>query len=199
MRFSNELKAGLVVVVAICVGVFFFAKTASFKKKMYDIKTYFTYAGDLKADAVVKLSGIEVGRVKELKFLYKGDVTKVECVMEVNADAKVRQDSIAYIATSGIVGDSYVGITPGSASEFIANNGVITSEDPLQMRQLFKRADVIAKNLEAITTDVKDVLNNNKQGLDNIVVNLEQTTKNFEEFSADVKKNPWKLLFKPKT
>ena len=151
MRFSNEMKAGLVVVMAICVGVFFFAKTASFKKEMYDLKTYFTYAGDLKADAVVKLSGIEVGRVKSLKFIYDGDTTKVECVLEIEAEGKVRKDSIAYIATSGIVGDSYVGITPGTTVEFVSKNEVIASEDPLQMRLLFQRADVIAKNLETIT------------------------------------------------
>ena len=193
MRFSNEMKAGLVVVMAILVGVFFFAKTASFKPT-YDLKTSFTYAGDLKPDAVVKLSGIEVGRVKSLKFVYD-DKTTVECFMELDATGKVREDSIAYIATSGIVGDSYIGITPGKAA-FAKHNATIASEDPIQMRELFKRADAIATNLDTILADVKDVVGENKQNLSNIVVNLEGTTKNFEEFSADIKKHPWKLLFK---
>ncbi|MFC1644336.1 MlaD family protein, partial [Candidatus Omnitrophota bacterium] len=102
MRFSNEIKAGLVVVVAIAIGVFFFAKTATFRAKTYDVKTYFRYAGDLKPNAIVKLSGIEVGRVKEINFIYD-PATKVECVFEINADAKVRSDSIAYIGTAGFV------------------------------------------------------------------------------------------------
>ncbi len=194
MRFSNEMKAGLVVVMAILVGVFFFAKTASFKKPTYALKTTFTYAGDLKPDAVVKLSGLEVGRVTSLKFVYD-DNTKVECFMELDATGKVREDSIAYIATSGIVGDAYIGITPGKAA-FAKHNAIIASEDPIQMRELFKKADEIASNLDTILADVKDVVGENKQNISNIVVNLEGTTKNFEEFSADIKKHPWKLLFK---
>jgi hypothetical protein len=64
------------------------------------------------------------------------------------------------------------------------------------MRLLFKKADQIATNLDSIIADVKDVVSNNKQNMDNIILNLEATTENFKEFSEDVKKNPWKLLFR---
>jgi len=195
MRLSNEIKAGLVVIVAVAIGVMFFAKTAAFKSKTYDIKTYFRYAGDLKPDAVVKLSGIEVGRLKSLKFTYDPE-TKVECLMEINAKAKVRADSIAYIGTAGFVGDAYIGITPGVSKDFAANKSAIDSEDPVQMRLLMKKADAIADNLDKILVDVKGIVSDNKENVNEIVDNLTATTENFKEFSEDVKKNPWKLLFK---
>ncbi len=195
MRFSNEMKAGIVVIVAIVLSIFFFLRTSDFKATKYELKTYFVYAGDLKSDATVKLSGIEVGRVKKMKFIYKPE-TKVECLLEIDGNAKVRTDSIAYIGTAGIVGDAFVGITPGKAEEFMKKGGTLASEDPIQMRLLWKKADEIATNLDSIIADVKDVVAENKENMSNIIVNLEDTTENFKEFSEDVKKNPWKLLFK---
>ncbi len=195
MRFTNEIKAGVVVLVAIAIGIFFFGKTANFKAKTYDIKTYFVYAGDLKTDAIVKLSGIEVGRVKDINFLYDPKTT-VECIIELDASAKVRKDTIAYIGTAGFVGDAFVGLTPGESAEFVQPGEAVASEDPIQMRLLMKKADQIASNLDNILAQVKEIVTDNKDNLDNIILNFEATSQNFKEFSDDVKKHPWKLLFK---
>ncbi len=197
MRLSNEIKAGFVVVVAIAIGVFFFAKTATFMAQTYDLKTFFGYAGNLKPDAIVKLAGVEVGRVKTIDFVYDPE-TRVECLLELDVSARVRKDSLAYVATSGFVGDAYVGLTSGSADEFMVPGSTVESEDPIEMRLLMKKAEDIANNLDSILVQIKGVVTDNRQNMDNIVVNLEKTTENFKEFSEDVKKNPWKLLFKPK-
>ncbi len=195
MRFSNEIKAGLVIIVAVVIGVMFFGKTAKFKGETYDIKTFFIYGGNLQPDAMVKLSGIEVGRLKALNFVYTSG-TRVECILEIDAKAKIRRDSIAYIDTAGFVGDAYIGITPGSSEEFSGPDSVIASEDPVQMRLLMKKADDIANNLDQILVEVKSVVVDNRQKLDNIVANIESTTENFKEFSEDIKQHPWKILFK---
>ncbi|RKY42101.1 MAG: hypothetical protein DRP85_04010 [Candidatus Makaraimicrobium thalassicum] len=195
MKFSNELKAGLVVAAAVVVGIIFFAKTASFYTSTYMVKTFFKYAGDLKPDATVKLSGIEVGRVKDINFIYSPE-TKVECILEIDSNARVRTDSVAYIGTAGFVGDAYVGLTPGISDEFCKNGNVVASEDPVQMRLLMKKADDIADNLDCILAEVRSLVTDNRQGLDNIVGNIEATTMNFKEFSEDIKKHPWKIMFK---
>ncbi|MDP8299660.1 MAG: MlaD family protein [Candidatus Tantalella remota] len=195
MRLTNEMKTGLVVVMGILIAVLFFLKTTNLQTKTYEFKTYFTYAGDLKPDAVVKLSGIEAGRVTAVKFIYDPQ-TRVECTIQVDAKAKVRVDSIAYIGTAGFVGDAFIGLTPGTSEEFVKNGGTIASEDPIQMRLLFKKADSIAKNLDSILAEVKSVVKDNRQNFDDIILNLEVTSENFQEFSEDVKKHPWKLLFK---
>jgi phospholipid/cholesterol/gamma-HCH transport system substrate-binding protein len=195
MRFSNEIKAGLVVLIAIGLGVFLFTRTGNQKVETYDIKTSFTYAGDLKTNAVVKLSGIEVGRVRSIQFVYDAK-TRVECVLEIVATAKVRKDAIAYIGTAGFVGDAFIGLTPGESAEFVASGETVASEDPVQMRLLMKKADDIANNLDNILVQVKSIVTDNRKGIDSIVVNLEGTSQNFKEFSDDIKKHPWKLLFK---
>lgn len=203
MRFSNEIKSGLVIIIAVLIGAVFVLKTTNFQAEPYELKTVFGYAGDLKSDATVKLSGIEVGRVTGINFVYDTLGTKVECTLSLDQNAKIRKDSIAYIATSGFVGDAYVGLTGGTSSEFLKQGEMVKSEDPVEMRELMKKADSIADSVDSTLKEVKGLASNlngavseNRPGISNIVSNLEGATENIEAFSKDLKKHPWKLMFK---
>jgi len=195
MRFSNELKSGVVIVVAIIIGAIFFGKTVTIHHDTIDLKTYFGYGGDLKKDALVKFAGIEVGRLKEIKFTYDPE-TRVECVLELDGKAKVRTDSIAFIGTAGFVGDAYIGITPGTTDEFLSSGDTILSEEPMQMRLLMKKANDIASNLDKTLFEIRTLVTDNRQNLDDIILNIGSITENFKEFSEDLKEHPWKLMFK---
>jgi phospholipid/cholesterol/gamma-HCH transport system substrate-binding protein len=203
MKITNELKIGMVVAAAVLVAAVFWVKTASFSGRPYRLKTIFNYAEGIKPDSIVKLSGIEIGRVENIRFLYNPD-TRVELTLLLNRNAKVHEDSVAFISTSGIVGDAFLGLTPGAPDKpFVKNGDAIASEDPVEMRKLMKRADAIADNLDktliefkGLTQGINTAVTDNKSKLDNMVANLEQTTANFKEFSEDIKKNPWKLLSK---
>ena len=205
MKITNELKTGMVVVAAIVVAVIFWVKTTDFSARPYRVKTYFNYAEGVKVDSIVKLSGIEVGRVEKIKFNYEPE-TRVELILTLNTKAKVHEDSIAFISTSGMIGDAYIGITAGSPDKpFVKEGATLMSEDPVEMRKLMKKEEGIAENLDKTLVEVKDLAQNltgvvkdNRQRVDNIAVNLEQTAVNFKEFSEDIKKHPWKLLMKGK-
>lgn len=203
MKISNEVKTGMVVAAAIAVGIFFFVRTTGFKPAPYRVKTTFNYAEGVKKDSIVKLSGIEVGRVESMRFTYNPE-TKIELVLLVDPKAKLREDSMAFISTSGMIGDAYIGITPGSPEKsFLKDGDMIMGEDPVEARKLMKKADLIADNLDkalaelkTLTASVTGVVTENKAKLDNIATNLEETSVNFKEFSADIKKSPWKLIMK---
>lgn len=195
MRMPNEIKAGTVIVMAIALAVFFFLKTASFDAKTYDVKTHFGYAGDLKENATVKLAGIGVGRLREIKFSYENG-TQVECLLEITGNAKIRTDYIAYIGTAGFVGDAYIGLTAGEAEEFVASGGKIKSEDPMQTRLFMKKAEEIADSLDHILKEIDSLVTSNRPEFEAIILSLKQTTQNFDEFSDDLRQHPWKLMFK---
>lgn len=203
MKMSNELKTGAVIAVAILAGVVFYIKTTDFTSRPYRVKTYFNYAEGIKPDSIVKLSGIDIGRVEKISFQYTPE-TKVELILAIDNKAKIHEDSVAFISTSGMIGDAYIGITPGSPDKPFAKGGsFIVSEDPVEMRKLMKKADTISENLDKTLVEVKnlasnvnDVVADNKTRIDNIASNLETTAVNFKEFSEDIKKNPWKLLSK---
>ncbi|MCX5665526.1 MAG: MlaD family protein [Candidatus Omnitrophica bacterium] len=203
MKITNELKTGLIVVAAIVVGAIFWLKTTNFSNKPYRLKAQFNYAEGLKADSVVKLSGIEIGRIENIKFIYTPD-TKVELVLLIDNTAKIHEDSIAYISSSGIVGDAFLGLTPGSTDKpFVKNGDTVVSEDPVEMRKIMKQVDIIAGSLDKtltefreLTSNVNGVVKDNRTKIDSLLANMEQTAVNFKEFSEDIKKNPWKLLSK---
>ncbi|MFA5085123.1 MAG: MlaD family protein [Candidatus Omnitrophota bacterium] len=203
MKVTNELKTGLIVVAAIAVAAIFWLKTTNFSDRPYRLKTQFNYAEGLKADSVVKLSGIEIGRIEDIRFIYSPE-TKVELVLLLDKDAKIHEDSIAYISSSGIVGDAFLGLTPGSPDKPFAKDGdTVSSEDPVEMRKIMRQVDTIAGSLDKtledfreLTSNVNGVVRDNRTKIDSLLVNLEQTAVNFKEFSEDIKKNPWKLLSK---
>src|SRR3989338_3128558 len=205
MKMTNEVKTGIVVALALLVGVIFWVKTTDFSAQPYKIKTYFSYAEGIKQDSIVKLSGIEVGRVEKIGFNYSPD-TRIELVMALDKKARVREDSIAFISTSGMIGDAYVGLTAGSRDKpFVHEGAILLGEDPIEMRKLMKKADGIAENLDKTLIEVKKLTENvtgvvadNRARIDNIAVNLDATALNFKEFSEDIKKHPWKLLVKTK-
>lgn len=202
-KITNEVKTGILVAAAIAAGFFFFARTNDLNASTYRVRTSFNYAEGVKKDSIVRLSGIDAGRVESIQFTYNPE-TKIELVLVLDNKAKLREDSLAFIATSGMIGDAYVGITPGSPEKpFLKPGDLLMSEDPVEARKLMKKADRIAENLglalselKKLTDSVTGVVSENKARIDNITANLEETTENFKEFSADVKKSPWKLLMK---
>ncbi len=198
MKITNEFKTGIIIVAAIVTGVAFYAKTADLSAKPYKLKTYFNYAEGIKADSIVKLAGIDVGRVEKIEFKYLPE-TKIELTLAVDKKAKIHEDSIAFISTSGMIGDAYIGITSGSPDKpFVKEGATLLSEDPVEMRKLMKKADAISETLEKTLADVKSLVTDNKAKVDNIASNLESTAVNFKEFSEDIKQHPWKLLMKGK-
>jgi phospholipid/cholesterol/gamma-HCH transport system substrate-binding protein len=190
MKITNEIKTGMIVVAAILATALFYVKTTDFNAAPYKVKAYFSYADGVKEDSIVKLSGIEVGRVTAIRFQYDPE-TRVECELTLSKKAKLHTDSIAFISTSGMIGDAFIGFTPGSADKPVVKNGdTVTSEDPIQMRLFWKKADAIASNLDKTLLEIKDlaanvngVVKDNRPRIDSIVMNVEQMSLNFKDFS----------------
>lgn len=203
MKITNEVKTGIIVVAAVITGAVFYLKTTDLGAGTYKLKTYFNYCEGVKADSIVKLAGIDVGRVESIAFTYAPD-TKVELVLSIDRKAKVREDSIAYISQSGLIGDAYVGLTSGTAEkQFLKEGAIVASEDPMEMRKFMRKADLIADSIDKtlaevrnLTTNVNGVVSDNKAKIGSILVNLEETSVNFKDFSQDIKQHPWKLLSK---
>lgn len=64
---------------------------------------------------------------------------------------------------------------------------------------------ILVTNVNTLTDEVKKLAGNlnytvesNQDKISQIIANLETTSVNMEEFSADIKDHPWKLLFKEK-
>ena len=84
----------------------------------YDLTAKFDNIGDLKVGAPVSMSGVEMGRVKNIAFdsnEYKAVVT-----LRINANYnKIPTDSDAAIYTQGLLGGKFIGLTAGGSETYL--------------------------------------------------------------------------------
>src|SRR4051794_34796689 len=76
---------------------------------------YFPDVDGLKLDSPVRLGGLSVGRVEAITFSSKMDDTRVRVQIRVSQDftSRIRSDSIARVASRGLLGDKTVDISVG--------------------------------------------------------------------------------------
>ena len=77
----------------------------------YKVEASFDNLGGLKVRAPIKSSGVVVGRVTDISFDNQQFVANV--TLEIDEQYKFPSDSSASILTSGLLGEQYIGITPG--------------------------------------------------------------------------------------
>ncbi len=207
MKMSNELKTGGVIFAALFILIVMLYKTGdlSIGKRGYTVSTRLGFAAGVKKFAPVRLSGVEVGEVRDLKLIYESDRTWIQAVLWVGDGVKLRQDSLAVVSTLGLMGEKYIEIKAGTAPDFVAAGGEIPSKDPVSMEDLFEQFQGLGKEFEGTLGDVRKFVNNlngvvgdNKDKIGRIMDNLELTTEYFVEFAEDVSHHPWKVLSKGK-
>ncbi len=84
----------------------------------------FDNVGSIGAGADVRIAGVKVGSVAKTSIdpkTYQGVVQFI-----VQPDIKLPDDSSATISTGGLLGGSFVTVTPGGADKMLGDGGVIT-------------------------------------------------------------------------
>ncbi len=198
--FTDEVKTGFVVILCtvILVGLTIMAGSFSLFKKQYKIKAVFTNIAGIQKDATVRLGGVEVGRVINIKLVYtkEGD-TKIFVDLELDSNAKLREGVIASITTLGLMGETYIALSHGDVgAPFIEPGSTISGKDPADIDAIIDEAKETMNNISKLAKDLDNAVTGNRGNIDEIMNNLRRSTENFEEFSDDIKRNPWKLLVK---
>lgn len=90
----------------------------------YTVEARFQNIGGLRAGAPVTLAGYRIGRVQDISV----DADYFEAVVKIEIDSSynnIPSDSNASILTAGLLGEQYIGITPGGALESLAEGDEI--------------------------------------------------------------------------
>jgi phospholipid/cholesterol/gamma-HCH transport system substrate-binding protein len=121
-----QIKVGFLVLLAIALLVGFVLVLGDFSVgKGFELDVTFSSSGDIAAGGAVRLGGLRVGKVKELAFQENGEVDpktgkpmviRLRLWVEERIRNLLRKDSEFYITARGVLGEKYVGITPGSAT-----------------------------------------------------------------------------------
>ncbi len=121
MKFNKlEFIVGCFVLAGIIAGVILALNVAgltlNFNQDTYKVKGYFDNVGSLKLRAPVKIGGVVIGRVSNIYVDPEKLTPVVEMEIQVNYN-NLSSDSKASILTAGLIGEQYIGITPGFYDE----------------------------------------------------------------------------------
>jgi phospholipid/cholesterol/gamma-HCH transport system substrate-binding protein len=220
-----RLKVGIFVLVGsiLLFGFVFLVGDFSVFKPGNNVKVIFEFASGIKSASPVRFAGVDVGTVKDTRIFYdpSQNKTKVEVLLWIDGTVKIPADSKVWINTLGLLGEKYIEIIPGvDTKSFLSNGDTIIGEDPVSIHELTRKASDIALKIEESLEDLNQIIEDKeiKKSLKEIVINLRDITRKINEGEGtigkfltedkiyndieilvdDLKRNPWKLLHKPK-
>lgn len=107
--------------------------------KGYRVTARFQNVGSLKVRATVSMAGVRVGRVGAIRF----DKESYEAVVDLNIDPQfdtIPTDTTATILTQGLLGEQYVGLTPGAESDYLKDGDKIDlTQSAMVLEQVISR------------------------------------------------------------
>jgi phospholipid/cholesterol/gamma-HCH transport system substrate-binding protein len=219
MKFSTEARVGLVVLAGAVLLTYMTFTIGGWKwggDKGYPIHATFDTVAGLDPKAPVKLAGVEVGKVQEIRL----ENSRARVTISVHPNFKIPKGSQGAIRATGLLGEKYLEIIPGKEDGYMAAGDTISetlgSADMEALIAKFGSIDLsgLVDKLTAIADDIKSVSASlrgalgtaeGEASLTEIVQNirdlsrnmsslvrdngnsLSNTVANFESFSRDLK------------
>ena len=193
-----ELKVGSFVLLALAgLSYFIFSvSNLSLFEKGRPLQAVFGFANGLKEAAPVRLAGVEAGLVKNMEVFTDANDdqrTKVRVTMWIKEGVEIPVDSKVTINQLGLLGEKYVEIMPGTSTDFFKAGTVVVGFDPVPMEKISERVYALTEKMERTIDNI-----NKGQGTVGKFLTDESIYRNLDELTADLKANPWKLLYRPK-
>jgi phospholipid/cholesterol/gamma-HCH transport system substrate-binding protein len=147
---KKEFKIGLFlgIVLLIVAALIFILGDLSvlFQKDGLVIYASFDSSAGLEKNALVRLAGVQVGAVEDIRLKnYRAEVE-----MRIDPDVRIQTDAKATLASLGLLGEKYVEITPGTAGTFCEPGDTIFGHASVGF-------DQIGTMLGDVGEDIKDV------------------------------------------
>lgn len=205
------------------VAIFSIRKIDIFKGT-YIITVTFDFAEGLNASSPVRFCGVDVGEVKKVvvkEVKEKENKFLVYVYAKIKNEVKIPRDSYFFINSLSLFGEKYLEIDPPEEiTGYIRKGEIVKGISPVplfdifasfsktlkEVREFVKEGKVktslekIFTNMEEISFEVKGLVQDmkNKQGTIGKLFYDDSLYKTTEEFIADLKAHPWKLLYRPK-
>jgi phospholipid/cholesterol/gamma-HCH transport system substrate-binding protein len=153
----SQLKIGILTVVAIALAVFLIflvGGQAGFPWQRYHLKARFADVQGLKSGAVIRLAGVEVGRVTNVEFAG----TQVEVTFELTEDVrdKITSNSRAMLGSLSLLGEAVVDLTVGAGGQPLPDWGYVRAQrTPGQIADVAAQATTSIEEATALLRDIR--------------------------------------------
>ena len=204
-KTKMELKVGVFVFfgLVILVGFVLFIGKFNTWNSGYRVSFLFNFVNGVKTGAPVRFAGVDVGEIKEVNFIKNPADGKLIVKLDawVKNKVKIPQDSTVWVNTLGLMGERYVEVMPGEDFNLcMAEGSTLRGTDPIAMHEVAQIAKDLVSNIDESIEKIK-----NKEGTvgkllydDALYEEFKIIAKEFELLAIDLRKHPWKLLFKGK-
>jgi len=147
-----ELRVGLLVIVSLTIfAVLVFLMTGQgFFQRKQTLRIFMENAAGLRTGDPVRLAGIDVGNVYDIRISGSHDPSRaVEVTVHVQRhyQDEIRADSVAVLAAEGLLGQRFLNISRGTPSQpMVPNNGEV------RMKETPEIADVVSSSADVMVT-----------------------------------------------
>lgn len=195
-KTKMELKVGIFVFLGLVILVVFILSLGGFKTwtSGYRVNFNFGFINGVKIGAPVRFAGVDVGEVKEIRFVFVPQQEKTKVVVDcwVKREVKIPIDSTIWVNTLGLLGEKYIEIMPGKDyNKLLGVHEELSGQDPVPMNEITELAKRIARNVDECIIKIK-----NKEGTLGKLLYDDTVYDQLEALVTDLRYNPWKLLWK---
>lgn len=195
-RKNLELTVGLFLFIGFAViatMVVVFGRVGQGFEKHYTITVEFPNAGGLIKGSDVLLSGVRIGMTKKSPA-FTGANYQAEVELSIKESAKIPRQSIFEIRTNGMLGDSFIDVTPPAhftPADFAVDGERIAGKRAQGFEELTNKGNQVMDTLNnQVLRKVSERLDEIKVTMTNINAQLltAQNMKNLEDTLANLKK-----------
>jgi phospholipid/cholesterol/gamma-HCH transport system substrate-binding protein len=203
---SNKIKLGIFISLGIAVfilGIYFIGEKQQLFRSTFRVSGVFKNVSGLQAGNNVRLSGINVGTVENIRIVSDTSV-RVEILIDESTQKFIKKDAVASIGSEGLMGNKVLIISPGTGGKMeIENNDTIETIQPVNLDDILISLKTTIDNASGITSDLSKITNNIESGkgtigkllmdrsleqnFDSSIVNLKQSLSGLKNLVDDAK------------
>lgn len=181
-----EAKVGILVVIAL-IGLFVLSAqisgAVSWGKKGYELFSAVNSASGLEANAKVKISGVEVGYVKNIGL----QNNKPYLTLFIYEGVTIPDDSVIEVTQESMLGLKFVQIIPGNSAALLANGGSIANENKVaDFTQAANSINEAASEFAGFIKDLRATLNpETRQNIQKAIADFDQMAINMSNMGSE--------------
>jgi len=196
MKNTLETRLGIFVALAVIAAVLILETVGGVERfqRGYRLNALFSNVQDLKKGDPVKMAGVQVGSVEDIRLDETNN--KVQVVMRLRGSVQtspVRTDSMATVKFTGLMGQNFVSVdfgTPGAPR--VTKDSYLKTEEQPDISAMMAKLDKVASGVEKLTSSFTgDKIDNLLGPLTDFVkanrVPLTATIANLQAVSAQIR------------
>lgn len=177
MAISTEQKVGLFFLVSLLVLGIMIELVEDWRpfEKQYDYRAYFRSAVGLKEGDPVRVAGVDAGKIRKIGI----EDSRVRIDFYVNDATMIREDSVAQIRQTNLLGGVFLGLDFGSPDRpAIPVDGEVLTQEGANIDQLISNID---RNQERVLRPLGDLVEETRGPLAEAIRRLEQVAVKIDE------------------